>query len=1156
MPEGRWEEAAVGRRLRLPGHFADPVVVEDVEDWGDVVQIRIRTARGEPKDATVAAEEFREALAATDDTGTSRTVPPDDQFLLVESARIRLAYAWDPHFAVSLSGIEPLPHQLEAVYERMLPQARLRFLLADDPGSGKTIMAGLLLKELKLRGAIERTLILAPAPLAIQWQDELRSKFDEVFERVDSHLARDQLGGSPWARFPQCVASMDFAKQDHIAPDLLRERWDLVIIDEAHKVAMPDLKKPTGRFKLVRQLAERTERLLFLTATPHQGNPAQFQHLMALLDQHVFRNEEAVRRLLAEETSPWLLRRMKEDLRDFQGRKLFVERHAYSEEFSLNEHEWRLYRDVTSYINRYLPKQVGRRKASAALARMVLQRRLASSLRAIRISLENRRQRLREVVEDLDGMSEEERLQHLRKLAALPFGTDAETETDDEEDETFDLAVYNAIAVERHDQLCAEVEALDGLVDQAVATEKRGEESKLDALFACLDRAELAELRESGGKLLIFTEHRATLDYLREHLQAAGYSCCVIHGGMPAVARKQAERDFQLRKQICIGTEAAGEGINLQFCHLMINYDMPWNPNRLEQRMGRIHRFGQQREVHVFNFVAVSGPEGPGDQPVIEGRILQTLLHKLGEIRDALGDRVFDVIGLLLRTHDLNLEDVLREATYNPRLLDEYTDRIEALSPELLQRHEKATGIALARRTVDLGRIRGLDFESEERRLMPEYVEDQFVVASKRTGLRVGRRANPALLRIEHVPRKLRARNLVAIRQRGEPENAYLKASFHRSELLKPDNLDGELLSPGHPLYAVVDEVMGLGLRDAAGASAAWIDPYAREPYRLHFYEVELEGESLGDPGEPARTVPIHASLVVVQESTDGELALAQPDILHDLTEGAASPTPTDGLEQRRVEGWVRARVQHVQVMEHRRQREREVGIRRDYLVEALAASVGAEQRRQMELHARVLSGETDARLAADEAMRRVEELEAIREHRLRSLDHMGIVRSGRVAHLATAVVRPPSQSTGPAMHRDPEVEQTAVDLAIQHETERGWEVDEVWKRNDGSGFDLRSVSPPDEHGLRRVRRIEVKGRAADRGEVHLTPNEWRKAKRLGETYWLYVVWGCKRERPRLKMIRDPWTRLHGAAREVVEVKGYRIPGEALEQSEGEEWTT
>ncbi len=193
---------------------------------------------------------------------------------IVGKARIRLAYAWDPHFAVSLSGIEPLPHQLEAVYQHMLPQARLRFLLADDPGAGKTIMAGLLLKELKLRGAIDRTLILAPAPLTLQWQDELRTKFDETFERVDSHLARDQLGGSPWSRFPQCVASMDFAKQDHISPDLLRERWDMVIIDEAHKVAMPDLDKPTMRFKLVRQLADRTERLLLLTATPHQGNPA------------------------------------------------------------------------------------------------------------------------------------------------------------------------------------------------------------------------------------------------------------------------------------------------------------------------------------------------------------------------------------------------------------------------------------------------------------------------------------------------------------------------------------------------------------------------------------------------------------------------------------------------------------------------------------------------------------------------------------------------------------------------------------------------------------------------------------------------------------------------------------------------------------------
>ncbi|MCA9559139.1 MAG: DEAD/DEAH box helicase, partial [Myxococcales bacterium] len=622
-------QSAIGRRFILP-EFPDAVTIEGLDDWDDVLLLRVRTARGELKEAQIERSELAR-LAAEAPAPTAAYVDPDDLFMLAESVRIRHAYAWDPHFAVSMSGIEPLPHQLEAVYERMLPQSRLRFLLADDPGAGKTIMAGLLLKELRLRGAVERTLILAPAPLALQWQDELRSKFDEVFQLVDAHAVKQQLGGSPWKQFNQCVASMDFAKRDEIAPELLSERWDLVIIDEAHKVSTPNTDHPTQRYRLARELAERTEALLLLTATPHQGNPAQFQTLLGLLDADIFSSDEMVKRLLAEDHSPWILRRMKEDLRDFRGAKLFVKRHAYTEDFHLNTHEYALYEAVTEYINHYLPRRSGRRMRSAALARMVLQRRLASSLRAIRISLQNRHKRLRETLDALADMSSADRTRRLRELADLPV--DPEVDTDDEsEDELEDIA-ERAVIAERYEHLVDEVEALEPLVAQAIETENRGEESKLDALFRCLDHTEMKALEEENGKLIIFTEQRATLDYLREKLQDAGYTCCEIHGGMSAIARKAAQEDFRLKHQICIATDAAGEGINLQFCHLMINYDMPWNPMRLEQRMGRIHRFGQTRECHVFNFVATGGPLGPEAQPVVEGRVLHRLMEKLDEIR-------------------------------------------------------------------------------------------------------------------------------------------------------------------------------------------------------------------------------------------------------------------------------------------------------------------------------------------------------------------------------------------------------------------------------------------------------------------------------------------------------------------------------------------
>ncbi|MDI7268609.1 MAG: helicase-related protein [Myxococcota bacterium] len=890
-------------------------------------------------------------------------------------------------------------------------------------------------------------------------------------------------------------------------------------------------------------------------------------NFISLLDPFAFRNEDVIRDLIQQPKSPWFLRRMKEDLRDFAGKLLFVDRHAATETFHLTEVEYSLYTAVSRYINTFLPRQKGRRKATAALARMVLQRRLSSSLRAIRTSLERRLDKVTGTVEKLEELPAEARAQELRKLVNLPV--DPETASDDEADEALDEAAESTILAEHFDKLKAELPELRRLVEQARSAEaksrEKGHESKLQTLFRCLDKAQFAELKERSGKLLIFTEHRATLEYLEEHLTKAGYSCCHIHGGMDAVARKEAQRQFQSEKQICIATEAAGEGINLQFCHLMINYDIPWNPNRLDQRMGRIHRFGQTRDVYVFNFVAVSGPKGPDDQPVVEGRILERLFQKIEEIKETLGDRVFDMIGLLLQRNNVALEEMLREAAYNPRMLDDYTDRIARMSPEKVQEYERSTGIALAKSTVDLGRIRGQDFASEEKRLMPEFVEGFFLDGAKKTGLRVERRANPNLLRIEHVPQKFLARDLAAVRARGAAEQRYLKATFHKADLAKVDNLDGCLLSPGHPLYAALDEVLRRDLRNVEQGTARYLDPFAIDPYRLHFFEVEIEGESLGDPGQPARTVPVHAELVAVQENAGDVLSQAQPDVLHDLTPVDPSklfpPTepwsgPPTPEEIRKITLWLRATHQHATVGRLQHDRQREVEIRREFLVRAFDTSIKAARAQWGDLAARVAAGESEAKLARDEKLRYVEEIEMAAKHRLDALKHLAVVRSGRIGHLGSALVAPAPAPAAAAMQRDDAVEQAAIDVAIAYEQRRGWEVDEVWKRHDGSGFDLRSVSPADAAGRRDVRRIEVKGRAADGVEVHLSPNEWRQAQRLRDTYWLYVVWGAKGQNPKLKAIRDPWETFREQAHEVVEVKGYRIAGDALRAVTGEEWTT
>jgi hypothetical protein len=390
----------IGQRIQLPNHFDQPVLLEAVRPVGSGYELRVRLADGSLDETILSAEEAA-TLCSTGTAPSPEAIPADAEQmrLLIESARIRLAYAYDRQFAVSLSGIRTLPHQIEAVYLKMLPQPRLRFLLADDPGAGKTIMAGLLIKELKLREAIERILILCPAPLTIQWQDEMLRWFGEPFDCIFAAVDQQQLV-NPWQRCTQVISSIDYAKQDNVRERVWQQRWDIVIIDEAHKcsaytksaLGRSDEVEKTRRYQLAEQLAQPADHLLLLTATPHHGDDDRFAHFIRLLDADLFpephrvgARAQDIRRdiLRLGPDCPWALRRLKEDLRDLRGRRLFPDRHAHTVTFRLNQEEYSLYKAVTAYINAYLPQTSGRRQASVALARTVLQRRLASSTMAI-----------------------------------------------------------------------------------------------------------------------------------------------------------------------------------------------------------------------------------------------------------------------------------------------------------------------------------------------------------------------------------------------------------------------------------------------------------------------------------------------------------------------------------------------------------------------------------------------------------------------------------------------------------------------------------------------------------------------------------------------------------------------------------------------------
>jgi superfamily II DNA or RNA helicase len=1161
----------LGQKITLPGHFLEPVTLEAIRFIGSGYECRVRLADGTPDEAILSLEE---GAALTSQVVTTQTAihPADAEKLrlLVESARIRLAYAHDRQFAVSLSGIRTLPHQIEAVYMKMLPQPRLRFLLADDPGAGKTIMAGLLLKEMKLREAIERILILCPAPLTIQWQDELLRWFGEPFEVIFSAVDQQQLV-NPWQRATQVIASLDYAKQEDVRERVWQQRWDLVIVDEAHKCSAytkrssgrGDEVEKTRRYQLAERLAADADHLLLLTATPHHGDDDRFSHFVRLIDPDLFPEPTRVgeragqirREILSlGENCPWALRRLKEDLRDIDGQRLFPDRHAHTVTFRLNHEEFDLYKAVTAYINEFLPQASGRKKQSVALARTVLQRRLASSTQAIAESIRRRLEKQEGLLEELESLSPAQRTKRLAQIQGRL--TDAEQDEDDLDDAERDLLTDEFTTAIELDQLRAEIAALRELLGQARRVRDHATDSKLTALRDCLAKAEFNELKDGRGRLLIFTEHRDTLNHLLDHLTRWGYSTCQIHGGMNPHERKRAQEDFRTSRQVCVATEAAGEGINLQFCRLLINYDLPWNPTRLEQRLGRIHRIGQERDVHAFNFVASESEEG---QPIIEGRILERLLQKMEQMRNALADRVFDVIGEVLSLNDVNLPEILREAANDPRRLDEYLDQIERVDPKRLLQYEQATGIALARANVDFSGFQTANAEAEERRLMPRYVEQHFVNAAREIGLKVEARAD-GLYRVEHVLADLRSDRLAGVRRLGKPETSYRKVTFHKEHLEMDQHIDAVLIGPGHPLYAAVDERLNEILAPLTAGVAVFVDTNSDVPYKLHFFEMAIKGQNT--KGEVQTLL---GELVAVRQElsrAEEQFSIVPADILLDLPAHPAAPENLVPEDSNAAADFLKSTYQTQRRGECQQERQHFVQVCRDYLQQSFDARVRAAQDRVMNLKAREMH-EPDVAIARQRAENDLADLTRTRIERLAGLQRLTIAKHGPVRHVATALVLESTRSVEEQIGAflddlDPEIrrksEIAAEDVVIAYEAGRGFECERVGHLK--IGFDVRSLGPADpQTGYRDpvagIRRIEVKGRR--RGQpIRLTTNEWYKATQLADSYWLYVVWNPL-DNPSVEPVRiqNPAKHLDHAKREVIAARYYDIPADAIEKAAG-----
>jgi superfamily II DNA or RNA helicase len=1039
---------------------------------------------------------------------------PEEFFLLVEAHRIRLAHQFDPMLAVSVSQVDPLPHQIEAVYHYALEQPRMRFLIADDPGAGKTIMAGLILREMQARRLVRRVLVVAPGHLKYQWQRELKEKFGVRFRLIDRNTMRAAWGENMWVEHPFAITSIDFLKQDDVKATLHSADWDLVIVDEAHKMSAYAYESSertkidkTKRYQAGEVLARNTDHLLFLTATPHRGDDENFRLFLDLLRPGFFAQTDLLRESVVRGDNPVFIRRLKEDMKTFDGRDIFPPRTVRTLKFRMTDQEIELYNAVTRYVQHYYDQAKAKRHITFAM--LILQRRLTSSVHAILSSLERRREKLEEWLHLPEKIRDDERFRGLSNLT---------------EDEMEELAEADRWAIEeRLEQLTIaeniedvreEVAQLEELIEMAKGVRSREIESKLVKL-----RDEI--LTGVGEeKLLIFTEHRDTLRYLKEKLEAWGYDVCEIHGGMDLDARIEAERVFRDRAQVMVATEAAGEGINLQFCHQMVNYDIPWNPNRLEQRMGRIHRYGQNREVFIWNLVS---------RDTREGDILDRLFEKLARMRQALGtDRVFDIIGDIIP--GTNLSDLLRDAVVNARRIEEIYNQIEAIREEPTRATmERVFMTSLATRHIDYTGIHREALAAEENRLVPEYVEDFFLRGFKRIEGRLAPIENG--YRVESVPLELRRRNedYGFTTQYGKVAREYRRITFEKA-VARRDPLF-EFVAPGHPLLEALNDVILTDFRRNASEYAVFEDPERARSGALWF----IEGEVSDGTGDPAGR-----RVFALLQRPDQSVEHVNPAVLWDLEPAPMRELPTDVAallsDRTPIEDYLIGDVLLPYRAEIQERRERDAEIKRRYGLRSLDYLIGESNGKILDYELRADAGESmdivirNERARLDELQRRRDDL--VREIELES--NLAVSEPKVLGVAAVLAATDPELGIGGAtdtgaegsdgvpggMQRDDEIEAVGMRVARAYEEAEGRTVEDVSAEAHG-GFDLRSLAFDDDGGFQDVRYIEVKARSRT-GAIRLTANEWKKARHFGDQYWLYVVTEAGSDDPSLERIRNP----------------------------------
>lgn len=1062
-----------------------------------------------------------------------------------EAQRIRIAYQFDPLFAVNSSIVDPLPHQIEAVYRFLLPLPRIRFLLADDTGAGKTIMAGLLIKELLFRGVIEKVLIITPGGLTKQWQEELGEKFGLPFRLVN----RSTFEGDPsqFARADEglFVASIDFISRHEGCLKAAEETpWDMIIVDEAHKLSAYEYGEKvdkSARYRALETLAPRTDHFLLLTATPHRGRKDTFRRLLMLLDDDLFQKDEYVTQHIVREarSSGWsredfegeagitkarnrfFLRRLKEEMVDWNEEQLFKARYTRTVGYDLTPEEMGLYQAVTKYVRSKRKQAKAQKNRNVELTVMVMQRRLASSIYAITCTLRNRLAALTEVLAILRDSkrteAEKKRLLRGPQEPGDPRTLDEYEELDETEREDVDKRIFGQVLTDKPEEVEKEREEVAALLKMAEAL-KEHREAKFQELLNVLDSSDI--IRKDEEKLVIFTEHRDTLDNLTRRLRDKGYTVTNIFGQMNVDERKQAQRDFLTKAKIMVATDAAGEGINLQFCRYLINWDIPWNPNRLEQRMGRIHRYGQKDDVYVYNMVA---------QNTREGGVLKRILDKMDTMREQMtSDRVYDVVSDIFES--VPLLDLINQAidqddsshaveTLEAELND---DRMQDRARELIELQKK-TSLASA---LDLRAARDLRDESDERRLQPLFIQRFFVNAYRAAGGTVQEDKHYPVFHIGRTPAALMeiARGIRRpITDRYDTPFVFNKELVSVASRVKvPDGT--KLLGPGHPLFEVLIEWAIRNASEAFARGAILVDPGLARPQRIWLVRSSIE-----DGRVETRRRLAHEKLALVVADALG-MRETSPSYLLSCTppDGAMAIPDLTERSHEDIQGWSYEYITEKQLERVEKARVEECNLRRKYLETAFTELIVELQNELAEYQQAQLFGndEPEKRQALE---KRVEALRERKKQRLAELDLMLNLTANLPDVIAEAIVLPapvatledeePTSRRGVPMRRDDEVEAIAMDVVMRYEFGRNWTPYDV--HNDGEHYDIRSESPTGEK-----RFIEVKGRAQS-GAVMLTGPELDRLRQLGDRAWLYIVTFCKSERPRLRIIPDPGSQLH-----------------------------